>query len=242
MNDMQTNRPPTLREQEQSLPIAPRRSLLLTAVCGLLGTAALMVYFSTVLAPLPPADATAEQVIAFATRYHNAILFDVWLQAVGTLLTVVFAVALVQLAGVAHRLAGRLTLLVAGVLMALSLAEGTFGLAVIQGAISGHPGTALVGFDLTNVFVHVFLIAPSLFLILGVALRGTRLLPRAFAITALALGVVFELVGFAGLFNATAVALVIVVQIAQELWIVAAAIALIARAARSDAIPAAARR
>jgi hypothetical protein len=212
--------------------------LLLAALCGLLGTAALSVYFSAALVPLPPDDASTGQIVAFAVRYRDAILFDAWLQAIGTLLTVVFAVALVQLAGAAHRLAGRLTLLVAGVLMTLSLAEGTFAFAVIQGATSGHPATAVAGFDLTNVFVHVFLIAPSLFLMLGLALRGTHLLPRTFTVTALALGIVFELIGFAGLFNTTAVALVIVVQIVQELWIIAAAIALIARAARGNGGPA----
>jgi hypothetical protein len=210
--------------------MSTRSPRILTALCGILGTAALVVYFSAVLDPLPPDHASAAQVTVFATRYHDAILLDVWLQAIGTLLTVVFVLALVHLAGAATRFAGRMTLLVSGVILAMSLAEGTFELAVIQGTASGHPATAVTGFDLTNVFAHVFLIAPSLFLMLGAALLGTQLLPQVFSYLALALGVAFEILGLAGLFSATAVTMVVFLEMAQESWIVAAAITLVVRA------------
>jgi len=46
--------------------------------------------------------------------------------------------------------------------------------------MNGHAQAALTSFDLAYVFVHVFAIAPSLLLMLGIALLGTRLLPRVF--------------------------------------------------------------
>ncbi len=112
--------------------------------------------------PLPAANAPAAQVIAFGTAYQNVILFDAWLQAIGALLSVVFVLALVQMAGTADRLAGRLTLLAGGVVLALALAEGTFEIGAVMAAANGHIQTSLVWFDLTYTFIHVFLIAPSL--------------------------------------------------------------------------------
>lgn len=101
------------------------RSRMLTALCGILGTAALVVYFSAPywLFPLPQslAHIPASQVVAFGTQYHNAILWDIWFQAIGSLLSVVFALALVHLAGTAQRFAGRLTLLAGGVTLVLAL-------------------------------------------------------------------------------------------------------------------------
>ena len=202
---------------------------ILTALCGFLGTAALVVYFSTILVPLPADNATTAQVTAMAIHHQNAILLDIWLQAIGTFLTVIFVLALVHLGAVAERFWGRMTQVVASVVMMISLAEGTFGLAVIQGTMAGHPQTAVAGFDLTNVFIHVFLIAPSLFLVLGLALSRSHLLPSVFSIVALALGIAFEVLGFAGLFNTTAVTMVIFLEIAQEVWILAAATMLLLR-------------
>src|SRR5579885_25735 len=110
---------------------------ILTALCGFLGTAALVVYFSTILVPLPADNATTAQVTAMAIHHQNAILLDIWLQAIGTFLTVIFVLALVHLGAVAERFWGRMTQVVASVVMMISLAEGTFGLAVIQGTMNG---------------------------------------------------------------------------------------------------------
>jgi len=86
--------------------------------------------------------------------------------------------------------------------------------------------TSLVCFDMTNSMRHVFLIAPSLFLPLGPVLIGSRLLPRVLGYAALVLGVAFQLLGFATFFNHAAELLIIVVLIGQELWMLAAPIAL----------------
>jgi len=211
---------------------------ILAAACGILGTAALVAYYAApwTFLPLPAPDAPAAQVIAFGARYHDLILLDAWLQAAGSLLSVAFALALVQLAGAASRLAGRLTLLAGGVVLALALAEATFAIGAAQAAVAGHAETGLVCFDLTNTFIHVFLIAPSLFLMLGAALLGTRLLPRAFAYAALALGIAFQILGVAGLFSAAALPPVIAVLLLQNVWTLAAAFTLaVRRGTRADA-------
>jgi hypothetical protein len=74
---------------------------------------------------------------------------------VGSLLSVVFALALVHMAGAAHRLAGKLTLLAGSVVMALALAEGTFTIGAAQAAVLVHTQTGLVSFDLTNIFIQL---------------------------------------------------------------------------------------
>ncbi|MGN6759356.1 MAG: hypothetical protein ACTHMJ_23555 [Thermomicrobiales bacterium] len=204
---------------------------LLAALCGVLGTAALIAYYAApwTFVPLPANNATAAEVIAFGARYHTVILWDVWFQAIGSLLTIVFVLALVHLAGAAERFAGRFVLLVSAVIMGLSLAEGTFALGAVQAGTNGHPEAAVACFDLTNVFIHIFLLAPSLFLVLGFALLGTRLLPSAFSYLAIALGVVFQVLGVTGLFSTAALLVVIAVLMAQNVWTIAAAIALAVR-------------
>ncbi len=172
---------PAVASPAASPPIArlPARARWLTALAGVLGTAALGAYYSTVLVPLPADNATAAQVVALGLHYRVPILIDVVLQIGGSALSVIFALALIHLAGTAHHLAGRLAVMTGAVVLGLSLAEGTFALGVVQAATNRHPQAALACFDLTNVFVHVFLLAPSLFLLLGLALWNTTLLPLA---------------------------------------------------------------
>jgi hypothetical protein len=207
-----------------------RSARILAALCGILGTAALVAYYAApfTFMPLPPATATVTQVLDFGTRYYTAILFDVALQAAGALLSVTFALALVHMAAAADRFAGKLTQVAGTILVVLALAEGTFELGAVQAGTNGNPQGALTCFDLTYVFIHVFLIAPSLYLMLGFALLGTRLLPRSFAPIALTLGVAAQALGFADLFDAGLLFVVIGFLLAQEVWAVAAAVALLA--------------
>jgi hypothetical protein len=203
----------------------------LTALCGILGTAALVVYYSAPfwLMPLPPPNATVDQVAAFGAQYHDIILWDTWLQAAGSALAVLFVLALVHLAGAESTFAGRLTPVVGTVILGLALIEGATALAAIQAGATGHPEFSVAFIDLNSVFVHVFTIAPSLFLTLGFALRGTRLLPNSFAGSAIALGVAFQVLGVVGLFVSSVLLAVILVLLAQQVWTLAAAVALGAR-------------
>ena len=213
--------------------MSTRQSSILVALCGILGTVLLGVYFgvgfSIGLAQLPP-GATMAQVVSVATQYHNLWLLGAWLQATGSLLSVVFFLALVHRAGAAARLAGMLTLLGSAVLLAVVLIEGVFTIDLTQAAVNGHQVTSLTSYDIMTVFTHIYPIAPApvIFLALGTILLGSRLLPRAFGYLALALGIAYEIVGLVGLF--TTPILTVVVLGLQALWVVAAAITLLVRA------------
>ncbi len=199
------------------------------SACGLVGTIALTLYFSAPYnwLPLPLPNASADQVFTFGNKYHTAILLDTWLQQFGTILTVLFAMALVHLAGTAKTFAGRLTLFTCTVITSLSLAEGTFALGATQASINGHPQAALACYELTNVFVHIFLLAPSLFLMLGFALKGTNILPKFYIVTAIVLGLLFQSLGIIALFNDKFLLVVIGVLMIQNLWTIAASITLL---------------
>jgi hypothetical protein len=204
------------------------------SACGLLGVAALAVYYSVPL-PLPPAGATIGEIVSFGSRYHDRILLDAWLQAVGSLLAVVFFVAVVHLAGGFQSVAGWITLVGSSAVLAMSLLDVTVVLGSIQGAAAGHLTTAVVCFDLTYVFIHIFPIAPApaTFGGLGGVLLQSSILPKGFAYTALALAVAFESLGFAGLFKPSVNGAMVLLLSSQELWIVAAALVLLVRPAAS---------
>jgi hypothetical protein len=199
------------------------------AACGLVGVTALGVYFGAA-PPLPPPDAGATQVADIGVRYHGILLLGAWLQATGTLLCVVFFVALVQLAGGAARLSGLLTVVGASTLLAVSVIEGAFTSDWAQAAVNGHPAVALSSYDVMTTFVHVFPVAPAplVYLSLGAVLLGSDVLPRAFGQLALVLGAAFAVVGLVGLFAAPVLTLVVVGS--QSLWIAGAAVWLLAHA------------
>jgi len=104
-------------------------SRVLIALSGILGTVLLGLYFgvgfSTGLAQLSSA-ATQTQVVSVATQYHTLWYLGTWLQATGSLLSVVFFLALVQKSGATARLAGLLTTVGSAVLLAVVLIEGVF--------------------------------------------------------------------------------------------------------------------
>src|SRR5262245_60265552 len=108
-----------------------RSHLVLVALCGLAGMALLAVYFLAA-PPLPPDDATVEQVANVAARFHDSWFLGAWLQAAGSTLSVVFFLALVHLAGGASRFAGTLTFLGSAVLLTVALIEGVFTLDIAQ--------------------------------------------------------------------------------------------------------------
>lgn len=213
-----------------------RSTYILVALCGILGTIALTTYFAApwTFMPLPAANATIAQLQTFGIKYHSTILFDAWLQAIGSLLSIIFSLAIIHLAGASQRFFGRMTLLTAGVIMALSLAEVTFEIGAVMAGDNGHLQAAQTCFDLTNTFIHVFLLAPSLFLMQGLALWNTRLLPRAFSYLAIGLGILFQVLGALGLFNTAFLLIVIIILMIQNVWTIAAAITLLFRMDKGD--------
>jgi hypothetical protein len=208
-------------------------SRVLIALSGILGTVLLGLYFgvgfSTGLAQLSSA-ATQTQVVSVATQYHTLWYLGTWLQATGSLLSVVFFLALVQKSGATARLAGLLTTVGSAVLLAVVLIEGVFTIDLAQAAANGHLETSLTSFDLMTVFTYIYPIvpAPVIFLGLGTILLGSRLLPRVFGFLAFGLGIAFAIVGLIALFT-TAILSIVVLSL-QALWVLAAAITLLVRA------------
>jgi hypothetical protein len=207
------------------------RGRILVALCGLLGVTLLGVYFGAP-PPLPPATASVAQIADVGRRYHDGWFLFTWLQATGSLLSIVFFLALVQLSGAATRLAGILAAVGSAVLMGVVLIEGVLNLDVPQAVADGHPEVALTSYHQQGLFIHIYPLAPAplIFLGLGAALLGSRLLPRAFGALALALGGAYLVVGLVGLF--TTPVLTLVVLGLQTFWILAAAVALLAGARR----------
>src|SRR5262249_31123432 len=152
--------PFSFRPPSSNPPLCARAPVVLAAVCGVVGTLALIGSFR--LNPGPPDGLTPGQLVDWAVQHHTTIVFGGWLQGIGSLLTVVFALALVHLAGATHRFAGWATLLAGGAILLVSLVEVTFYLAASQAAMMGDVATSTIANALIKAVQHVFLIAPAL--------------------------------------------------------------------------------
>jgi hypothetical protein len=97
---------------------------ILSGLSGIIGV--IMLIPSFLINPGPPANATVAQLIAFGNQYHTSILIGAWLQAVSPFLLILFALAIVQLAGATTRLAGWMTMVGGSILVMTSLIEVTF--------------------------------------------------------------------------------------------------------------------
>ena len=210
----------------QPAPGMDRTTVVLTALCGVLGTLALIGSFR--LNPGPPNGLTTAQLISWASQHHTTIVLGGWLQGIGSLLTVLFALALVHLAGATHRFAGWATLLAGSAILLVSLIEVTFYLAGAEAAATGDVVTGVIANAFIKAIQHVFLIAPALLLPLGAVLLDSRVLPRVFAYLALALGSVLQVLGLVGLFGVLQ-PLVDMLLIVQGVWFLAAACMLLVR-------------
>ena len=203
----------------------------LVGVSGIIGPVALAVYFATPwLVNWPMGNVTGDQLATFASHHRDLFFVGAWFQGVGSLLSVLFFVGLVHLAGATNRLAGLCTVAACAVLLSLSLVEGAFLITVPLAVAGGHTATAQTTFDLSTIaFVHVFPIVPvpAVLFSLGAVILGSRVLPRSIGGAALILGAAFEIVGFAALLSDTFVIPVIGLLVIEELWIIAAALALL---------------
>ena len=175
--------------------------------------------------PAPPADFSLAQLREFAIQHHSGIVFGAWLQGMGSLLLVLFAIAIVHLAGATNQFAGWITLLAGTTILMVSLVEITFYLSAVQAAEAGDLTSGTVSNALIKAVQHVFLIAPALLLPLGAVLLGSQVLPRVFAYLALTIGTTLQIFGLVGLFGVLQ-PIIDDVLIVQALWFVAAGIAL----------------
>lgn len=176
----------------------------------------------------PRAGASDAELVNFAEHNYTSILWGAWLQAVGPALIVVFAFALVHLAGAAERLAGWMTFFGATSLMTVSFIEITFYIS----ALNQHPETmAAMSLNVIAAVQHLYFIvaAPALFLPLGAILWKCDLLPRLFAYVAIAFGGLFVTLGALFMLTMRLPDSVTACAAVQALWWLAAACTLIVR-------------
>ena len=198
---------------------------MLVALSGLLGVVALSVSFS--INPAPPAGATIAQIVVWGREHENLILTGSWLQAIGSLLEVVFILAIIHIAGATQRLAGWIAAFAATVIMGVSLVEVSFYLSAIQGGVSGDLTTLAVSLNLIKAIQHAYVIvpAPTLLLALGVVILNSSVFPRLFGYLALLLGVTMGILGLVGTFISLQQVIDYVLTV-QEFWFAAVAITL----------------
>ncbi len=207
-----------------------KNTYILAAITGIVGPIVLVASF--ILNPAPLASDTPAQLRDFTLKHHNQIAFGGWLQGIGSLLIVLFVIALIHFAGAAQRISGWITFLASSAILMVSLLEVPFYLGAVQAVEAGDTASALASNNLIKATQHVFLIAPAVLLPLGYILLTTSVLPRLFAYLALMLGAALQIFGLLGVFNVLQ-PVIDVLLIVQSLWFVAAAVALFFRMNRS---------
>jgi len=204
-----------------------RTAAACAAVSGLAGTCIIGISFA--INPGPPAGASGAQLTAFGQQHHDAIVWGSWVQAVGPALIVVFALAIVVLAGATTRLAGWMTLFGAATLMTVSLVEITGYIGTLQTSPATMDQTSLA---LIHSVQHLWFIvaAPALFLPLGLVILGSGVLPRVLGYLALVLAAGYALAGALTLLDLTVPAAVLISAGIPAVWWLAAAGTLLIRA------------
>lgn len=206
-----------------------KRTSQLAALSAIAGV--LMIGTSFGINQGPPMNADDAQMIAFAQTHFHQVMIGAWLQAVGPLLIMVFAVTLVSLAAAMKRISGWMTLLGASILMMVSLSEVV---AYICALDSSPASMGQIGNNIGHAIQHLyfFIAAPSLFLPLGVVLLGSRVLPRAYGVLAILLGACFFILGLTSLYEPILSPAVTSFAAIQAFWWLAAAVALLIRSRR----------
>ena len=200
-------------------PMSTSSYRLIGGLAGIVGVILLGLSFA--INAGPPENTSSAELVKFGRENYAHILWGAWMQAVGPVLIILFALCLVHLAGAAERLAGWMTLFGATVLMTVSLIEITFYMSALHADPEVLP---FISLRLISAVQHLYFMiaAPALFFPLGIVLLGSAVLPRLFGYLALLLAVVFESLGVIFLLTLTLPAAVTAVAGIQALWWLAA--------------------
>lgn len=207
---------------------------ILSGLSGIAGVTMLVVSFAINYGP--PLGSGPEAFARFVRDSYLSIVWGAWLQAVGPVFIVLFAFALVQIAGQSGRLAGWMTFFGASVLMMVSLIEIVFYMSALY---PSPQAMTPISFEMIYSVQHLYFIvaAPALFLPLGFVLLQARVLPRVFGFLAVLLGIGFAVVGMTSLPILTLPASITSLGSVQAVWWFAAGCALIVRSRRIAGIP-----
>ncbi len=192
-------------------------------------TGVLMLVISFCINPGPPPGASYEQLISFGQQYYAAILWGAWLQTIGPFLIIVFTFSLVFLSGAAQSLTGWMVFFGAGILMTVSLVEITLYFAVL---FKDPPVNSLIGMNLIYAVQHLYFIigAPAVFIPLGIVMRNSNILPKPFGWLAIAMGILFGILGIVFLLRLILPVWVTAIAGIQAFWWLASSIIVIIRA------------
>lgn len=205
----------------------------LIALTGFIGVAALMFSFS--INPGPPAGATIPQIMAWGKANENLILAGAWFQAFGSLLNVIFILALIHMSDAGQKLSGWITAFAAIVIMGVSLVEVSFYISAIESGVAGDMTALSISLYLIKAIQHAYVIvpAPTLLIGLGIVLLNARLFPRAFSYIFIAFGLVMGILGLIGTFVPMQ-GIIDSVLAAQEVWFAITAIVLAVNARKVE--------
>ena len=202
------------------------------AASGIVGPLLLTIYFAApAFANWPYSGGSPDDLMRYADSHQTLFYAGAWLQATGAASSVFFFLVLVWLSKARDSIAGLTTIVSSAVLLGVVLVEAALLVAVPMGAAAHDAATVSTAFTLSNgVFARVFPLvpAPALFAALGAVLLGGDVLPVPFARAAFAIAILFELAGVIAIFSGVGLIFAIVMSIGQELWIIAAAVALLA--------------
>jgi hypothetical protein len=207
------------------------------AAAGIVGPILLAAYFAAPALAKWPYSGTSPDAIADYARGHQLLFYSGgWLQATGSLLSVLFLLIVLQASQRRDEFEGLLVIVGAAVLLAIVLVEAALLEAVPIAAAAGDRSTVATGFALSNgVFARIFPLAPAplIFAGMGMALRGDRVLRSPFAQTALAIAALFVVAGVLAIFSTSGLILAIVMSVVEAVWILAAGIAFALRTGRA---------
>lgn len=170
------------------------------------------------------------QIVTVGADYHLLLSIGGWLQGTGALLCVVFLLALAQWSGGGSSLPSRILLLGCAVLVGVVLAEMVFTFTWASTAVHAQSSSARAAYDLMARFVQVFAIvpAPTVYLALAAVLAtGRPMLPAVLTHLAAVIGIGFLLSGLAAVLTPNAAAAGAGLSALQDLWILAAGIAVL---------------
>jgi hypothetical protein len=207
-----------------------RKFLIAIAIAGLTGQCLLSLYFSGLLVPqgLIAQTLSERQLSVLVAKHQSAILLDAWLMGMGSFLSVVFYVGLVQVSAAVFRVSGLLTIIAGTVLVAIAFVDVTFMVAAVKSAAIGHTGTTKIAFDFVagpgESFDYTFIFgpAPMLSILLGIVLTRSGTFPVFFGYAAIAIGVLFFVAGLLSICDpggSLATTTLEIVQISRGIWV-----------------------
>jgi hypothetical protein len=157
-------------------------------LCGIASMLAFAVH-AIVAGSIPADDASAEQLMAYATRHDRALLASAWLDGLGAVLLVLFVVGVVHRIGTGTQILGRVALMGVGLVAALSFLAEVFVITMGQAGSRGDTAGAVTAFHLTTATDLIFPLANVVWVTaLAVLLLRAGLVPAAIAYIGIALG------------------------------------------------------